>query len=176
VFMTPRLSTSVAKNKTKLPPDSLKLISESFAETFADFLTSKQVVAEGVLYLEELLLRVGFKEPGALRQFNFEASLEYSQENQEELMEKIYAAVDAIQSMMAEYVEAAGDIEFPKQWQSYEFDEKPVWLRVSTDNGDLEAQADALLGAEFLEDQDRENGIDEEFVDELFAKLRAMKH
>ena len=81
--MTPRLSTSVIKNRTKLPPDSLKLISESFAETFAGFLQNKQVLTEGVIYLDELLLRIGFKEPQALRQFNFEVSLEYSRENKE---------------------------------------------------------------------------------------------
>ena len=170
--MTPRLSTSVTKNKTKLPPDSLKLISESFAENFADFLKDKEVVAEGVLYLDELILRVGFREPGALRQFNFEVSLEYSIENKEEVMEKIYSGTDAIQAMMEEYVAANGDIEFPEQWKSYDFGDQSVWARVSTVNGDLESQADELLGAEFLEEQEKTTGIDEDFVDELFAKLR----
>lgn len=173
--MTPRLSTSVAKNKTKLPPDSLKLISESFAETFADFLNGKQVVAEGLLYLDELILSIGFKEPGALRQFNFEVSIEYSIENKEEIMDKIYSATDAIQAMMEEYIAADGDIEFPNEWKSFDFGDQHVWARVSTVNGDLEAQADALLGSEFLEELEKTTGIDEEFVDELFAKLRNMR-
>lgn len=174
--MTPRLSTSIAKNKTHLPPDSLKLISESFAETFSDFLQSREVVAEGFLYLDELLLRIGFREPGALRQFNFEVSLEYSRENKEEIMDKIYLAIDAIQSMMGEYVEADGDIEFPFDWTSYDFGDQSVWSRVSTVNGDLESQADALLGMDFISEQEKKAGIDEEFVDELFAKLRNLKH
>ncbi len=174
--MTPRLSSSVTKNRTSLPPDSLKLISESFAETFSEYLKSKLVTAEGVIYLDELILRIGFKEPGSLRQFNFEVSLDYTRENTDDVMEKIYVAIDAIQAMMFDYVEADGDIEFPQKWTVYEFGTHSVWSQVSTVNSDLESQADALLGSEFISEQEKVGGIDEEFVDELFAKLRNIKH
>lgn len=171
--MTPRRSDSVPKNKTRLPQDALKLITDTLKENFSEYLADKPLAAEGYLYLEEILLRVGFKEKGAIRQFNFECSLDFNSENKTEAMELLYVAVDAIQSMVHDYIEADGDIEFPQNWTSFEFEGKTLWLKTSTVNTDLEAQADALLGEEFLENQEK---IDEEFVDELFAALRVAKN
>lgn len=171
--MTPRLTSSVSKNQTKLPPDILSLISESVKESFESFLNEKELVAEGEIYLEEVLLRIGFREKGGLRQMNFECSLDYSNEKPEEVMERIYDGLDALQSMLDQYIENEGDVEFPLSWQAYDLGDKKIYLKTSTENSSLEEQANKLLGEDFIETTE---GLDEEFVDELFAKLRHMRH
>lgn len=172
--MTPRRPTSSAKNKTNLPAASLTLMRESFIESFPEFLKDKEVLSEGWLYLDEIIVRIGFREKGALRQLNFDCSMDFDMQTQNP-MDLIYVGIDAIESMMTQYTETEGDIEFPRDWLQFQFEGKTVWLKSSTENSELEAQANALLGEDFLEDQLQ---IDENYVDELFDKLRSgeLKH
>ena len=167
--MTPRQPTSLAKNRTKLPPDSVNLIRETFQEDFATFLEGKEAIVDGEIYLGEILMQVGFREKGAIRQHNFECSLNFDRQKQNP-MDLIYLAVDAISTMWEQYIAADGDIEFPPAWTEFEIDNTALWLKTSSENSELEAQANALLGDEFIKELET---IDEQTVDDLFAQLRA---
>src|SRR5690606_35543451 len=99
----------------------------------------------GHLYLDELLLRIGFKEKNSIRQHNFESSVEYSREDNEDAMKKVYLSIDALQIMIEQYIEADGDIELPLDWTAYDFETSKVWLKISKENSQLESAADQLL-------------------------------
>lgn len=169
VFVNPRLDSSLPKNRTSLPPDAVRLIEQTVKEQFESFLADKELIVRGDLYLKELLLSIGYREKGGIRQRNFEASLDFDLETQNP-MDLIHLALDGIDSMFQQWIEAEGDLEVPVNWTAFPVEGKSVWLRSTNINSDLEAQADAILGEEFLK---REAEITEETVDALFAEIRA---
>lgn len=142
--MKPRLKSS--KKWTLLPPDFIRQIQELYEKNFKDLLDDQDILIEGRIYPEEILLRVGLRIPESIRQSNFEVSLEYSAEK-DNAIEMIHVAVDAAASMMAEHLENPDEIiDFPEVWQKFPFENHEVYLQFNTINSDLEAQANALLG------------------------------
>lgn len=141
--MRPRLKTSV--KWTGFPKEFNEQIIKIFRENFATQLGSSQLIIEGRIYSKEILLRVGILEKGRLSQSNFEVSMDYSNEKQD-AQERIHNCVDAAASMMMDYFEQDGEVEFPRIWQPFPFQKETVYLQYSTENTTLEAQADALLG------------------------------
>jgi hypothetical protein len=143
--MNPRLKTS--KKWTALPKEYLTQVEEAFRESFPTQLKSAQVVVEGRIYTEEILLRVGILEKGRLRQANFEVSMSFSPKKKD-AVDRIHDSIDAAASMMSEYFELkeGEEPDFPLIWKEYEFNGLPLFLQFSTVNSSLEAQADALLG------------------------------
>ncbi len=158
--MNPRLKNS--KKWTTFPGEYLTQVQTVFQDTFAKNLTNSKLVVEGRIYPEEILLRVGILEEGRLSQANFEVSMNYSTKTKD-AVERIHDCIDAIASMMNDYFESNGETEFPRTWQEFEFNKRPVFLQFSTVNSDLEAQADALLGQSFedmvQEDKDSEDAL-----------------
>lgn len=144
--MNPRLKTS--KKWTAFPKEYQKQIEEVFRENFKKQLGDHRLLVEGRIYSEEILLRIGIQEKGRLAQTNFEVSMNYSAKTKD-AVERIHDCIDAAASMMSEYYEAQGEIDFPRLWKEYEFNGRKLYLQFSTENSDLEAQADALLGQEF---------------------------
>jgi hypothetical protein len=65
---------------------------------------------------------------------------------EKDALERIHNCIDAAASMMADYFELEEEAEFPRTWQEYPFQGKSVFLQFTTENSDLEAQANALLG------------------------------
>lgn len=141
--MNPRLKTS--KKWTALPKEYVSQIQEVFKEGFAAQLKNAKLVIEGRIYPEEILLRVGVLENGRLAQANFEVSVNYGAAKQD-AVDRIHDAIDAAASMMAEYFEKDGEVDFPYVWKEYEFSGQKLHLQFNTENSDLEAQANALLG------------------------------
>lgn len=141
--MEPRLKSS--KKWTAFPSEYVEQIAQVFQEGFKDQLKDSKLLIEGRIYSEEILLRVGFLEKGRLAQTNFEISMNYSAKDQD-AVERIHDCIDAAGSMMAEYFEQDGEVDFPRQWKEYEFNRKKLYLQYTTENSDLEAQANALLG------------------------------
>lgn len=153
--MNPRLKTS--KKWTAFPKEYLAQIEEVFSQGFKAQLTGSKLVVEGRIYTEEVLLRVGVLEKGRLKQANFEVSMNYNAKKQD-AVDRIHNCIDAAASMMNDYFEAQRndeEIDFPMAWQEFEFEKNPLFLKFSTVNSSLEAQADALLG-ETAEDMVRE--------------------
>jgi hypothetical protein len=139
--MQPRLNSS--KQFSPLPAEALKMIESAVKKAFAKNLKGKVLVVDGRLYTAELWLRVGFREDAkAIRQKNFEASVDYSKTMN--LTERLALALDAIGSILAAYFEDE-DTQMPVTWTEFDFEKKPVYLIVTGDNPDLEDAADAIL-------------------------------
>lgn len=141
--MKPRLSTS--KKWTAFPGDFIEQIKGAFLENFPKELAKCDLSVEGRIYSQEIVLRVGFSETGSIRQNNFEVSIDYKKD---EAVDRIHDAIDIAASMMADYIEAEGEIDFPKEWQEFEFENLKVFCRHSTVNTKLESDADRILGIE----------------------------
>lgn len=142
--MTPRLKSS--KKWTTFPKEYSEQIQNVFKENFAPYLEDdSELIVEGRIYSEEITLRVGYKEQDRLSQANFETSITYNQENNDAL-EMIHNCVDAAASMMMEYFETEGESDFPYTWKEVPFKKSKIYLRFSTENSTLEAEANKLLG------------------------------
>lgn len=150
--MIPRLKTS--KKWTHFPKEYVEQIEEAFRQTFVDSLKNAQIVIEGRIYAEEILLRVGYLQQGRLVQANFEVSMGYNPQGSESIINSVHASIDAAASMMQDYIENEGVVDFPYSWKEYDFDNKKLYIQYSTVNTSLEAQADALLGSS-MEDDDQ---------------------
>ncbi|GIL21250.1 MAG: hypothetical protein BroJett041_23640 [Candidatus Jettenia caeni] len=155
--MKPRLNSS--KKWTSFPPEYLAQIQDVFSQAFAAHLGDSKLIIEGRLYPEEILLRVGYLESGRLKQNNFEVSMPYSPMEQS-AVPKIHACIDAAASMMNEFFTSEEEVDFPRTWKAYEFEQNQIWLQYSTENTDLEAQANALLG------EDSNDLVNEDLDDE----------
>lgn len=141
--MIPRLKSS--KKWTAFPKEYSDQIQGVFKENFAQFLDNAELIIEGRIYQEEIVLRVGYHEEGRLAQANFEVSMNYSQE-QQDAVSRIHNCVDAAASMMMEFLENEGEVDFPYTWKEVPFQGKKVYLKFSTENSNLEAEANKLLG------------------------------
>ncbi|UXR63463.1 hypothetical protein EZJ49_10285 [Bdellovibrio bacteriovorus] len=153
--MNPRLKSS--KKWTAFPKEYSEQILGVFKENFAQYLGDAELIVEGRIYQEEIALRVGYLEEGRLAQANFEVSMNYSQEQQDAIT-RIHNCVDAAASMMMEYLENDGEVDFPYTWKEVPFQGKKIYLRFSTENSSLEAEANKLLGLnedEMLHDEEQ---------------------
>lgn len=135
-----------SKKWTQFPAEFNQQIQSVFMENFGPQLKDSKLIIEGRIYPEEILLRVGMLEKGRLAQQNFEVSVDYKNSESETVLERIHALVDVAGSMMLEYFEKDGEVEFPYTWKEFPFKGQPVFLQYSTENTDLEAQANAILG------------------------------
>ena len=141
--MSPRRASS--KKWTHFPQDYIDQVTAVFKETFATSLGSSTLIVNGRIYPEELVLRVGVREVGRLKQSNFEVSTDYEADVPESL-DRIHSLVDVAASMMLEFFESEGEAEFPFVWQEYPFKGQPMYLQTNSENTDLEAEANAFLG------------------------------
>ncbi len=143
--MNPRLKTS--KKWTAFPKEYSDQIQSVFTENFATYLKNAELIVEGRIYPEEIMLRVGYHEKNRLAQANFEVSMNYSQEKQDAIS-KIHSCVDAAASMMLEYLENDSEVDFPYTWKEVDFQGQKLFLQFNTENSSLEAEANKLLGIE----------------------------
>lgn len=168
--MQPRLKSS--KKWTAFPKEYQEQIESVFQENFSDLLGSNKLVIEGRIYPAEVMLRVGLSQPGRLTQANFEVSMDYNP-TEKDAVDRIHNCVDAAASMMMDYFETDGESEFPRVWQEFPFQGKKLFLQFTTENTDLEAQANALLGEDedalVLEEPDKEDALDRSEVDESLS-------
>lgn len=167
--MEPRLSSS--KKWTSLPKEVLKQIQQVFTKSFADQAIHGQFHAEGRLYKEELLMRLGYSPKDRLKQNNIEISIAY-RKGKDDVVQLMYLAVDVAATMLDELFKAGSDQDFPKIWTNYEIEGREVHLQYTVANSKLEAEADRLLGVqkdELVEGEDLTEEIDE--IDALKHKL-----
>lgn len=147
--MKPRLKSS--KKWTPIPQDVVLQIQELFKENFQKELQNSKIIAEGRIYSEEILLRVGYLENGRLAQYNFEVSMPYKLTQEDSALTSLSLCVDAVGSLMAEHFEDPETQELPYSWTESEFEGKKIWIQHSTENSELAKKANQLLGDE--EDQ-----------------------
>ncbi len=145
--MTPRRPDS--KNWTALPAEFTEKAQIVFTQNFHEESKKGQFSITGKIFPREILLRAGFGEKGQLRHANFEVSLDHSPD--QKAMDKLFFGVDVLGSVFETHFDhlreaEVDDIEYPIQWQEFEFEGSTVYLRFSTENTHLEAEADRLLG------------------------------
>ena len=155
--MNPRLKSS--KKWTAFPKEYSDQIQSVFKENFAQYLENANLIIEGRIYPEEILLRVGVLEKGRLAQLNFEISMNYSRE-QQDTVERIHNCIDAAASMMVEYFEEEGKVDFPYVWKEIPFQGKKLFMQFNSENSSLESEANKLLGVaegeELVNDEEAE--------------------
>lgn len=155
----PRIKSSLNHKPQNVPPELLKMVSEAFREKYDLFLKTRELSTEGSVYPEEIILLIGFRNKGSIRQFNFECSLNYDVESLDEpILEKIHKAIDALDSMMSEYVQNFKELDpeadtvddenevvFPRDWTPFDFEKTKIFLKSSTTNTDIERLTEAFL-------------------------------
>ena len=172
--MQPRLKTS--KISTDLPKDLLAQIKEIFAETFSDHLKKSQVIAEGRIYPNEVLLRIGATQGQQLKQINFLVSIDYKQ-GKDQVMNLVQVGVDVLATLFDDYFANQDDSDLPRQWTELNADGKKLYILYSTLNDKLESEADKLLGIQksdsFVKEHEGfdENDEDEALLEEIKQKL-----
>lgn len=164
--MQPRLKSS--KKWTNLPPDVATQIQDVFEKNFQKELGKARLIVEGRLYPQEILLRVGYAEPGRLVQNNFEISMDYVPEDENAALNTIHLCVDVAASLLTEHFDAEeeGQLEIPAIWTKFPFEETEVWIQYTTENSTLEKQANEILGEwddslVHLEEDDEEDQFDD---------------
>lgn len=171
--MNPRLKSS--KKWTAFPKEYSEQIQTVFSENFADYFDEEELLVEGRIYTEEILLRVGLRIKGQLTQPNFEVSMNYSQSKQDAVA-RIHNCIDAAASMMLEYFETDGEADLPYVWKEFPFQGVKLYLQYSTENSVLEEEANRLLGVEegtlLLEETEDEDALSRAEATEELAPPR----
>ncbi len=142
--MEPRKKTSVVTKKQNLPPDSLKLIKEVIEKNFKVFSKDKKTVILGDIYFEEIVVLIGFQNKTGIKQVNFIASVDHDVKKKN-TMSQLYISIDALGSMILQYVEADGEIELPTEWTEFALEGQKVFMKFDTTNTDLESKANKIL-------------------------------
>ena len=143
--MHPRKKES--KKWSAIPAEFLGQIKTVFEQNFQNHLNDQTIKVQGRIYPSEIVLRVGLHKKGELRHRNFEVSLDHSSV-QQNTIQKIHLAVDAIGSLMIEYFEADESVDLPYVWREVPFEKEAVYFQFTTENPDLEEEANKLLGVE----------------------------
>ncbi len=142
--MHPRLKTS--KKWTPLPKEFLKQIESVFKQTFKAQIGTGKVITDGRIYPEEILVSVGLKAAvTGLKQTNFEVSIGYKKDK-DNVLKLLNLSVDVAASLFEQYFAAEDDHEFPRIWQEFDVENRPVFVQYTTTNTELENQANQLLG------------------------------
>ncbi len=153
-----------SKKWSNLPPEFANQIKTVFEDNFRTHLTEKTIRVEGRIYTTEILLRVGVRRKGELRYHNFEVSLDHSSLLQNTIPQ-IHLAVDAIASLMIEFFENEETHELPYLWREIPFEKQKIWVQFTTENPDLEKEANKLLGIAENSLINEDPDIDEELLD-----------
>lgn len=183
--MTPRNST--AKNWTALPSEFREKAASVFSQNFKDESEKGEFFIEGRIYPSEIIMRAGYIETGRLKQTNFEVSMDHAPN--EKAMDKLFLGIDVLGSVFETHFEhlreeEVDDVEYPINWEEFDFDDSKVYLRFSTANTRLEAEANRLLGIDedttlYVEDEENLAGdalehatIDSELAQNVSKSIR----
>lgn len=161
--MQPRLASS--RQWTAFPKELITQVKSVFRQSFRDSIGEGVFDIDGRIYKEELLLRVAYKIPKSLKHSGFEISVGYVRDK-DNVLKLIHLAIDAAASLFEQYFASEDDYDFPRKWESVDFENRQIFVQYSTTNKDLEEQADKLLGQATVEklaqgDWDEDEGTPE---------------
>ncbi len=174
--MNPRLKSST--RWTHFPKEYQQEIAGVFKENFKTNLKDSALSVEGRIYNKELILAVAFGEIKSISRNNFIVSMDFDVKNPE-VLEKIHLAVDAIASLVADFFEKDQDnSDLPRHWQEVDFEKTRIYFMYSTENADLEREANQLLGENFgsLVEGSDADAVDALDVAEMDPTLNKTKH
>lgn len=143
--MEPRLKTSSQKKSVLIPGDLKDLITQLLTENFEKELSGRTLIVDGRIFEREIIVRAGLAEPGKLSQKNVEASIDYDPKRNQ-AVDQIHHCVEAIGASLGEVLASDQMDAHSSLWQPYKLSSHTVFLRVSSSNFALEAEADKLLG------------------------------
>lgn len=158
--MKPRLKSS--KKWTAFPTEYADQIKAVFVENFSEKLIETNLKVEGRIFPEEITLRIALQFKKQLAGANFEVSTNYNPLEENDAVEKIHLCVDAAAAMMTEYYDNPDETDFPRTWKEVLFGKAKLYVQFSTENTDLEAEANRLLGLseDSMLQEDDENDMD----------------
>lgn len=176
--MIHRSESSENKKFSSTPEDLNNLIKETLIDSTEITLQSddQSMNVRGRIYPDEILLKVSFNEKGAIRCHNFSASMDHSVDDSD-IIDRMQNLMEALSSMMEEYFSAEEELDMPLDWHQYELENRKVFLMYSTENDEIDRQAEALLGdeTEDLEEDDSEY-IGMDFFKEAEEKFKNSIH
>lgn len=143
--MQPRLRSS--RKWTPLPAELVEQIQSVFHDNFQQHIKGGTVEAGGRIYPEEILVVVGFRPEGVLKQNNFEVSIGYRRDK-DNVLKLLHLAVDAVGSLFDQFFNSEKDHDFPRIWQEVQFEKRSIYVQYTTTNTELENEANKLLGLE----------------------------
>jgi hypothetical protein len=141
--MQPRLSTS--RKWTPLPDELVKQIRSVFRQNFKEQIGAATVEVEGSIFPGEILVCVGIRHPKELKQSGFGVSIAYSR-NKDNVIKLLHLAVDAVASLFEQLFSAETDHDFPRVWEEVQFEGRSIFVQYTTENTELEHEADRILG------------------------------
>ena len=130
---------------TALPKDYVKQVISALNDSFLDETKSGRFIFEGRIYADEIIVRMGFLEKGRLRQTNFEMSTDLKP-GKDDTVKLIGLCVDVGATMLEEMFSTNDDSNFPRVWKSFEVEGRNIYIQFTSNNSELEQQADQLLG------------------------------
>lgn len=157
--MQPRLKTS--KKWSPLPQELIKQIQSVFSQSFQEHIKGGKIEAGGRIYPEEILIKVGYKAGGGLRQKNWEISLPYKKDK-DNVLKLLHLAVDAVGALFEQLFNSDDDVDFPRIWEEIDFEERKIWIQYTTINNELETKANELLGIKETDDEVAQGEWEEE--------------
>lgn len=143
--MEPRLKSSIQWSPfpQELCIHAAEVLSERFIKEYD--LEKATFVVEGRIYPHEVVGMYGLRVNGQLKQHNFEISFEYDTQK-DKVLELIHSSLDLAEYLWTELLEDdLEDSELSPIWQSLEFEKRNYFFRYTTNNTDLEQEADKLL-------------------------------
>lgn len=141
--MQPRLSSSL--KWTALPEELVNQLRSVFSTSFKEHLGTSSIAVQGRIYPREILMRVSLIPQQGLKQSGFNVSIDYQREK-DNVMKLVHLAVDAFGSLFEQFFAAENDQEFPRLWQPVDFEGRQIYILYTTENTQLEAEANRLLG------------------------------
>tara|TARA_B100000609_G_scaffold136461_1_gene109233 strand:- start:85062 stop:85613 length:552 start_codon:yes stop_codon:yes gene_type:complete len=142
-LVQPRKKTST--KRTSIPNELLEQIEDLILSNFRDQLKRRIPVVSGSIFPEEIVLGVGLQVPKQLKNPRFDVSVDYNPKK-DNAQKMIHLCVDVLGGLFEKLVLEEADEDFPRIWESFEFENRKVYIQYGTTNLNLEAEADALLG------------------------------
>lgn len=157
----PRLGTS--KAWTDLPDDFKLQVGELYKNHFKEQSKRGQFKVFGRIYKNEVILSLSFLPNDSIRPIQFDLSTNYSTDQEKKALIVFEKLVDCGASL---FQSSFDDEEFgvPAVWTEIDFDGTLIYAKSEAINHDLEAEANKLLGKEFLAEQAKL--LEEDLVDE----------
>lgn len=148
--MKPRKKDSL--KSTSLPIDFLSQLSDTVKEQYKKQLKNIQVITQGRVFENEVLLRVGFLETGRLKQSNFEISFDLPFEK-DQITSRLELAVDYLGGLIEEFLTTSTNNEenhtfeenLPTLWKPIHLQKHQYYFQFSSENSELESMANRLL-------------------------------
>ncbi|MGE4130005.1 MAG: hypothetical protein AB7F86_00115 [Bdellovibrionales bacterium] len=141
--MQPRLTNS--RKWTAIPRELVTQIQQLFKQNFQAQLGDSKVYVDGRIYPSEILMKVGYQPPGQkLKQCHWMISITYTTKK-DNVMKLLSLSIDVAASLFEQLFEGE-DHDFPRVWQEVDFEGRSLYVQYSTENEELESEADRLLG------------------------------